>query len=320
MQAVLILLLESSRLSSPDTLCAKHSFPTCSLPRQKRQRRRSAKRNPRSVNTRSFQHQRLFPSPSHEKHTNRLRSLMKSATTGPSKGESRIGRSCGAPIGAWLTRVVSTTDPDATLMPALWARTPSGIAYPRRGRWWQGEDHHCCTGDAFRASWKTSQCEDPRLPHAHTTRNCGRARRQETRPTSPTTTSWRSPTSTCVPMCLYQTRDQRTPFYGQREFHYDAKQDVSRCPNGALLHLEKHRDTERTKAYRAGAATRPRLPASSAHRTDSERGRSLRRSFHGESLERVRTYHTTEPYHKAMRKRRVWVEPLSARSARIGMV
>ena len=29
-------------------------------------------------------------------------------------------------------------------------------------------------------------------------------------------------------------------------------------------------------------------------------------------LDRVRSYHTTEPYAKAMRKRKVWVEPLFA--------
>jgi hypothetical protein len=56
--------------------------------------------------------------------------------------------------------------------------------------------------------------------------------------------------------------DQRTPFYGQREFQYDPAHDVYHCPNGGLLRLDKHR--------------------------------------------------YTEPYHKAMRKRSVWVEPLFA--------
>ncbi len=105
--------------------------------------------------------------------------------------------------------------------------------------------------------------------------------------------------------------DQRTPFYGQREFQYDPEQDAFTCPNGALLRLEKHRYTVRTKEYRADAATCNACPLK-AHCTDSERGRSLRRSFDEEYLERVRTYHTTEPYQKAMRKRSVWVEPLFA--------
>jgi len=112
--------------------------------------------------------------------------------------------------------------------------------------------------------------------------------------------------------------DQRTPFYGQREFQYDPEQDVYTCPHGALLRLEKHRYTERTKEYRADAAT-CNACSLKAHCTASEHGRSLRRSFDEDYLERVRAYHTTEPYHKAMRKRSVWVEPLCARSARIGM-
>ena len=36
------------------------------------------------------------------------------------------------------------------------------------------------------------------------------------------------------------------------------------------------------------------------------------RSFDEAYLERVRGYHATEPYAKAMRKRKVWVEPLFA--------
>ncbi len=105
--------------------------------------------------------------------------------------------------------------------------------------------------------------------------------------------------------------DQRTPFYGQRKFQYDPKQDVYTCPNGALLRLAKHRYTERTKEYRADAAICNACPLKE-HCTDSERGRSLRRSFDEEYLEGVRAYHTTEAYQKAMRKRSVWVEPLFA--------
>jgi hypothetical protein len=77
------------------------------------------------------------------------------------------------------------------------------------------------------------------------------------------------------------------------------------------LHLEKHRYTERTKEYRADAAICNACPLK-AHFTDSERGRSIGRSFDEEYLERIRAYHVTEPYHKAMRKRSVWIEPLFA--------
>ena len=36
------------------------------------------------------------------------------------------------------------------------------------------------------------------------------------------------------------------------------------------------------------------------------------RNLDEDCLDRVRGYHTTEPYAKAMRKRKVWVEPLFA--------
>ncbi len=105
--------------------------------------------------------------------------------------------------------------------------------------------------------------------------------------------------------------DQRTPFYGRREFQYDPEQDAYTCPHGAILPLKKHHYTEREKEYRADAATCNVCPLKE-HCTPSEHGRSLRRSFDEEYLDRVRAYHTTQPYHKAMRKRSVWVEPLFA--------
>ena len=46
--------------------------------------------------------------------------------------------------------------------------------------------------------------------------------------------------------------------------------------------------------------------------TTSQRGRRVGRSLDEDYLDRVRGYHETEPYAKAMRKRKVWVEPLFA--------
>ncbi len=105
--------------------------------------------------------------------------------------------------------------------------------------------------------------------------------------------------------------DQRTPFYGRQEFQYDPEQDAYTCPHGATLPLKKHHYTEREKEYRADAAICNACPLKE-HCTPSEHGRSLRRSFDEEYLDRVRAYHITEPYQKAMRKRSVWVEPLFA--------
>jgi hypothetical protein len=44
--------------------------------------------------------------------------------------------------------------------------------------------------------------------------------------------------------------------------------------------------------------------------TDSDQGRRIHRSFDEAYLDRVRSYHQTERYKKALRKRTVWVEPL----------
>ena len=86
---------------------------------------------------------------------------------------------------------------------------------------------------------------------------------------------------------------------------------IPQVASTTLLRLKKHRYTERTKVYRADVATCNTCPLKK-HCTDSQHGRSLKRSFDEESLEQVRASHATEPYQKAMRKRSVWVEPLFA--------
>ncbi len=103
--------------------------------------------------------------------------------------------------------------------------------------------------------------------------------------------------------------DQRTRFYGKQRFTYDADQDHYRCPHGAILARRKAKSTERVIVYQAEAATCTTCPLK-AKCTDSEQGRMVTRSFDEPYLERVRAYHATEAYKKAMRKRQVWVEPL----------
>ena len=61
--------------------------------------------------------------------------------------------------------------------------------------------------------------------------------------------------------------------------------------------------------YRAEAVTCNACPVK-ARCTASNRGRIVHRSFYEEYLDTVRSYHATEAYKKAMRKRQVWVEPL----------
>jgi hypothetical protein len=105
--------------------------------------------------------------------------------------------------------------------------------------------------------------------------------------------------------------DKRTEFFGQRDFRYDAEHDVYICPNGAELHYAASGSTEDYRLYWAKAKECNACPLK-AQCTTSSRGRRLSRHVDEDYLERVRTYHTTEPYKKAMRKRSVWVEPLFA--------
>ena len=63
--------------------------------------------------------------------------------------------------------------------------------------------------------------------------------------------------------------------------------------------------------YQADAATCNACPAKSRC-TTSPRGRTLRRSLDETYFDRVRGYQGTEPDEKALRKSRVWVEPLFA--------
>jgi hypothetical protein len=105
--------------------------------------------------------------------------------------------------------------------------------------------------------------------------------------------------------------NHRRPFYGQEDFAYDAVQDAYSCPAGHALGRERIKHTEGVIVYRADAAACNACPLK-ARCAESRRGRILHRSLYVDYLERVRTYHTTEAYKKAMRKRQVWVEPLFA--------
>ena len=67
----------------------------------------------------------------------------------------------------------------------------------------------------------------------------------------------------------------------------------------------------RGMAYRGEAALCNACPTK-AKCTISDHGRKVQRSFYIDYLEKVRGYHATEPYKKAIRKRQVWVEPLFA--------
>jgi hypothetical protein len=103
--------------------------------------------------------------------------------------------------------------------------------------------------------------------------------------------------------------DKRTPYYGLSRFTFDAEQDRFRCPQGHPLRRHSaHSDTD-VVSYRAEAAICNACPVKAAC-TTSDHGRLVHRSFHAGYLDRVRDYHATEAYARAMRKRQVWIEPL----------
>jgi hypothetical protein len=78
-----------------------------------------------------------------------------------------------------------------------------------------------------------------------------------------------------------------------------------------VLPRRKTKYTEQEVVYQADAATCNACPGKTAC-TTSDHGRIVHRSFFADEIEKVRGYHTTEAYRKAMRKRKVWVEPLFA--------
>jgi hypothetical protein len=82
-------------------------------------------------------------------------------------------------------------------------------------------------------------------------------------------------------------------------------------PGGQESRFRKHKHTERVRIYQAPAAT-CNACALKAQCTTSANGRQLKRSVDEAYLNRVRGYHATEAYLKAIRKRQVWVEPLFA--------
>ncbi|MEX2315216.1 MAG: transposase [Thermomicrobiales bacterium] len=102
-----------------------------------------------------------------------------------------------------------------------------------------------------------------------------------------------------------------TAVYHHTRFTYDAERDVMVCPQGAVLTFRHRDDAAERWLYRANASV-CNACAFKAACTSSSQGRLVGRSFHAEYLERVRAYTDTPAYHKAMRKRSVWIEPLFA--------
>ena len=108
---------------------------------------------------------------------------------------------------------------------------------------------------------------------------------------------------------LTDHRQQRTGFFGQAQFSYDAERDVYHCPQGTALRPQGHNHQTDTIRYQAPATACRACPVR-AQCTDSPDGRSVSRQQAEPLRERVRGYAETEPFKRALRKRAVWVEPL----------
>jgi len=104
---------------------------------------------------------------------------------------------------------------------------------------------------------------------------------------------------------------QGAGLFGARDFRYDADADVYRCPGETVLRFLSQSDATHRRIDQAPAAD-CKACALPDYCTTSPRGRRISRSLDEIDLDRVREYHATEPFAKAMRKRKVWVEPLFA--------
>ncbi len=111
-----------------------------------------------------------------------------------------------------------------------------------------------------------------------------------------------------VPLPDWETR---TPFFGQSAFTYDAARDLLICPHGDELRRSEAGSTARYVLYQAHASGCNACPLK-PQCTTSMKGRRVCRSVDEDYLNRVRGYHDTAAYQKAMNKRKVWVEPLYA--------
>ncbi len=105
--------------------------------------------------------------------------------------------------------------------------------------------------------------------------------------------------------------DQRSPLLGRKKFTYDAERDAYICPQSKVLPRYNISYTERKIKYRASPADCNACPIRAGCTTSSQ-ARQVQRNIDEDYLDRVRDYHSNEPYKKAMRKRKVWVEPLFA--------
>jgi transposase len=99
------------------------------------------------------------------------------------------------------------------------------------------------------------------------------------------------------------------PYFSKEEFTYDPERDIYQCPAGETLTPKTFRAARNQILYK----TEPGICDSCSMRgrcTDNKTGRQVLRHLEERYVDRVKSYRGTFAYEKALRKRRVWVEPL----------
>ena len=99
--------------------------------------------------------------------------------------------------------------------------------------------------------------------------------------------------------------------FSKSVFSYDAERDVYICPQGETLSYWNTCRAHKGRRYKAKAKSCNACPLKPKC-TSNKAGRTIFRHFDEDYLDKVRSYRVTEPYKKALRKRKVWVEPLFA--------
>ena len=99
------------------------------------------------------------------------------------------------------------------------------------------------------------------------------------------------------------------PYFSKEEFAYDPELNIYQCPAGEVLTPKTIRTARNQVIYKAEPGTCDSC-SMRARCTDNKSGRQVLRHLEERYVDRVKSYRGTFAYEKALRKRRVWVEPL----------
>jgi transposase len=101
------------------------------------------------------------------------------------------------------------------------------------------------------------------------------------------------------------------PYFSKEEFAYDPELNIYQCPAGEILTPKTFRTARNQVIYKSEPGTCESC-SMRAQCTDNKSGRQVLRHREERYVDRVKSYRGTFPYEKALRKHRVWVEPLFA--------